>query len=132
MTHPDSPPMPRQANGRFAPGNPGRPFGTQNRMSKRVARALLRDFEANQHELLPRLRRWFIPQYIQIVARLLPKPEHLGGEEIEGLDEVETAALIAAARAAMARIDAGHGSLADLEAALLGERHNSGADTIGD
>jgi hypothetical protein len=45
---------------------------------------------------------------------------------------IEAAALIASARRALACIDAGEGSLADLEAALLGERHNPGADNIGD
>lgn len=117
----DSPPVRRDANGRFVPGAPGRPFGTRNRLSKRVARAVLRDFEANQADLLPKLRRWFMPQYLQLVARLLPRTSEEGGPELDGLDEAEAARLIADARAALALIDAGQGSLADLEAALLGE-----------
>ena len=111
----------RDANGRFGAGNPGRPFGSRNRLSKRVARAILRDFEANQADLLPRLRRWFVPNYVQLVSRLLPRPVEVGGPEIDSLDEVEIARLIGDARAALDSIEAGQGSLADLEAALLGE-----------
>ena len=109
-------------------GNPGRPFGSRNRVSKRVARAILRDFEANQAELLPRMRDWFLPQYLSLVGRLLPRAtEEGGGAELDALSEAEAARLIADARAALARIDAGEGSLAELEAALLGE----GADAEG-
>jgi hypothetical protein len=129
-------PAGRDANGRFARGNAGRPLGSRNRVSKRVARAILRDFESNQAELLPRLRRWFLPQYLTLVGRLLPRAAEEGGPELDALDEVETAKLIAEARAALARIDAGEGSLAELEAAILGEGgegdgHNSGAVVIG-
>ncbi|HVN00432.1 MAG TPA: hypothetical protein VMT68_09470 [Caulobacteraceae bacterium] len=46
MNDSDSP-VPRDAHGRFAPGNPGRAFGSRNRISRRVARAILRDFEAS-------------------------------------------------------------------------------------
>lgn len=115
------PPTVRDANGRFAQGNPGRPFGSRNRLSKRVARAILRDFEAHQHEVLPKLRRWFLPQYITLVARLSPRVTEAGGADLDALDEAETARLIADAKAAFARIEAGEGSLAELEAALLGE-----------
>ena len=44
-------PSERDANGRFARGNPGRPFGSRNRVSKRVARAILRDFEDEEDEI---------------------------------------------------------------------------------
>jgi hypothetical protein len=126
----DAPPVRRDASGRFAAGNPGRPFGTRNRTSRRVARAILRDFEAHQDELLPRLRRWHVPQYLTLVARLLPRD---GDGEVDALDEVETARVIAEVRAALDRVDAGGGGLDEVESALLGEgRHNSGAVIIGD
>jgi hypothetical protein len=129
----DAPASARGASGRFAAGNPGRPFGTRNRVSKRVARAILRDFEAHQAELLPRMRRWFLPQYLALVAKLMPRVAEDGGVEIDELGEVEAGRLIEDLRAAMARVEAGAGSLAELEAALLGEgRHNSGAVPIGD
>ncbi|HEY1752824.1 MAG TPA: hypothetical protein VGG29_16315 [Caulobacteraceae bacterium] len=122
----------RGAGGRFAGGNAGRPFGSRNRASKRVARAILRDFEAHQGELLPRMRRWFLPQYLTLVARLLPRVDESGGTEVDAPDAAETAALIAELRAALDRVEAGQGGLAELESALLGEgRHNSGAVVIG-
>ena len=64
----DMPPG-RDAHGRFAAGNKGRPFRSRN-VSKRVARA---DFEAHQDDFLPQLRRWYAPQYVSLVARLLPR-----------------------------------------------------------
>ena len=68
----------RDAQGRFAAGNKGRPFGSRNRVSKRVARAILADFEAHQDEILPKLRRWWTPQYVSLVARLLPRVDEAG------------------------------------------------------
>jgi hypothetical protein len=122
----DEPPVVRDGRGRFVAGNPGRPFGSRNRVSKRVARAILRDFEAEQHELLPRLRKWFLPQYVSLVARLLPRVNESGdGVDLDAEAEVETASMVAALRAALDRVEAGEASLADLESAMLGEgRHN--------
>jgi hypothetical protein len=114
----------RDDNGRFLPGSGGRPVGTRNRMSKRVARTLLRDFEANQGDLLARMRRWFLPQYMSLVARLLPRQTEDGDFELESLNEVELATVLAEARAAMDRIEAGAGKVEKLEAALLGERRH--------
>ncbi len=91
-------------------------------MSKRVARAILADFEAHQDELLPRLRRWFAPQYVSLVARLLPRVNEDGaGADLDALDEAQTQGIAAAMRAALERLEAGAGSVAELEAALLGE-----------
>jgi hypothetical protein len=95
-------------------------------MSKRVARAILRDCEEQLDELLPRMRRWFLPQYVALVARLLPRVTETGGVEVDAFDDdVAAAAIIADVCAALARIDAGQATLADLKAAMLGEgRHN--------
>jgi len=121
----DTPTIVRDANGRFTPGSGGRPFGTRNRVSKRVARAILRDFEASQDVLLPRLRKWHLPQYVSLISRLLPRQTEAGGLELEELGEVELATVLVELRAAMDRIEAGSGSPEELEAALLGEaRHN--------
>jgi hypothetical protein len=122
----------RGADGRFGPGNPGRPLGARGRASRRVARAILSDFEANQEDLLPRLRRWFVPQYVQLVTRLLPRQSEDGASEPEALSEAQLARLISDARAALDRIEAGGGSLGDLEAALLGEGHNPAPVKYGD
>jgi len=118
--NPGKPGLLRDANGRFAPGGSGRPHGARGKVSRRVARTILADFEAHQHEVLPRLRQWFLPQYVALLARLMPKPGEADGGLGEGLDGAKTVRLIEAARAAFARIDAGEGTLADLEAALAG------------
>ena len=113
----------RDAHGRFAAGNKGRPFGARNRVSKRVARAILADFEAHQDDMLEKLRRFYAPQYVSLVARLLPRVNEDGaGVDLDALDAAETDGIAAALRAALARLEAGAGSVAELEAALLGER----------
>ena len=127
-------PVRRDENGRFAPGGTGRPHGTRNRVSRRVANAILADFEANRDEVLPRLRRWFLPQYVSLIGRLLPRDTEA---DAAAMDAAQTARLIEAARLAFARIDAGEGTLADLEAALAGEAPVAappppGTDIIGD
>jgi len=91
------PAAPRDANGRFLPGSPGRQPGQRNLISGRVTRHLLRDFEADCDELLPRMKRWFLPQYMRMIAQLLPKN---GSEGVEGLDAAELAAALKEALAA--------------------------------
>ena len=119
MNHPAT--APRDANGRFLPGNPGRRFGSRNRLSKRVARTILRDFEASQDQMLAILKRWYVPQYVSLLARLLPRAEEgADGPELDELGPAETARLVGAARRMLDRIDAGDATLAELEAALLG------------
>src|SRR5271154_3247459 len=98
---------PRDAGGRFAAGNPGRRLGSRNRVSKRVALALLGDFETNQGELLVRMRRWFLPEYLQLIKRLLPRPSEDDGLDLETLERDEALAVVAALRAAADRYEAG-------------------------
>ena len=45
-----------------------------------------------------------------------------GGRDLDALDEAQTQGIAAALRAALDRLEAGAGSVAELEAALLGER----------
>ncbi|HEY2708631.1 MAG TPA: hypothetical protein VGI95_11325 [Caulobacteraceae bacterium] len=115
-------PVPRDAHGRFAPGNPGRPLGARNRLSGRIARSILKDFEASQDQVLAKLKRWYVPQYVALLARLLPRAaEGADGPDLDALDDAEKARVLDAARTMIARIDAGEATLAELEAALLGE-----------
>jgi hypothetical protein len=69
-------------------------------MSGRITRELLRNFEANQDELMGRMQRWFLPQYMQLIGKLLLK----GG--VEGADELDAAEL-AALKEALAAADGG-------------------------
>ena len=123
-----APAVPRDANGRFLPGNPGRAFGSRNRISKRVARSILLNFEADQEATLAKLKRWYVPQYVALLARLLPRvSEGEGGAELDTPDdELETARVVSQARAILDRIEAGQATLAELEAALLGEGPHQG------
>jgi hypothetical protein len=116
------------------PGIRGRPLGSRNRASKRVARAILADFEAHQDEVLAKLRRWFAPQYVSLVSRLLPRVnEGGGGMELDDPGDLQVAQVAAALRAALVRVEAGVGSMDELESALLGRALNTeGAVTIGD
>jgi hypothetical protein len=79
-----------------------------------VARAILRDFEVDEAELLPRMKRWFLPQYMQLVAKLLPKngTEGVGddGSALAGVADMDAAARVAALRAALAAAEAELGS----------------------
>ena len=101
------PPAPRDANGRFLPGSPGRQPGQRNLISGRVARHILKRFETKQDELLERMERWWLPQYMRMIVQLLPKngAEGLAGEE--ALEAAELAAALKAALAAAERREAG-------------------------
>jgi hypothetical protein len=62
----------RYPNGRFGPGNPGRPVGAISRSSQRAAIAILNHFEFNQEEFLHRVMR--DPRtYIRLLAHVLPR-----------------------------------------------------------
>jgi hypothetical protein len=71
-----------------------------------VTRYVLRDFETKQDELLTRMQRWFLPQYMQLIGRLLPKngTEGLAAEAGEALDAAE---LVAALKEALAAVEDG-------------------------
>jgi hypothetical protein len=116
------PPAPRDANGRFLAGNPGRAFGSRNRLSKRVARTILLNFEADQEATLAKLKRWYVPQYVALLGRLLPRvSEGADSPELDEAGDVETARVVGQARAILDAIEAGEATLAELESALLGE-----------
>ena len=120
-----NPPPVRDGRGRFVAGNPGRVLGSRNRMSKRSARRVLRDFEASFDDVVPRMKRWFLPQYMSLIFRLLPRVNETGGVDLDATDEIEMATTIADVRAALDRIEAGKATFEDLENAFLGEgRHN--------
>jgi hypothetical protein len=72
-------------------------------MSKRLVRAILRDCEGELDELLPRMRRYFLPQYIGRVARLLPKVNEARGVDLDGSDEAALASVLCGAAPDTAR-----------------------------
>jgi hypothetical protein len=121
MPNPPAVPSPtRHANGRFGAGNSGRPRGARNRVSQRVALAILEDFEAHQKEVIPRLREFNIGLYLRLVSRLLPSSLEVGFADY-GLSDDDLADKIEDLRLALDFVERGDGTLLDLEAVLVGE-----------
>jgi hypothetical protein len=121
MPNPPAVPSPtRHANGRFGAGNPGRPRGARNRVSQRVALAILEDFEAHQEQVIPRLREFNIGLYLRLVSRLLPSSLEVGFADY-GLSDDDLADKIEDLRLALDFVERGDGTLLDLEAVLVGE-----------
>jgi hypothetical protein len=112
--------IPRLSTGQFAPGNPGRRPGARGRMARRTVLALLDDFEAHREVILSRLRKYEPRTYAAMISRLLPPPEAESARlALDDLTPQDAGAVIARARAALDRIEAGQGELAELEAALF-------------
>lgn len=62
------------ANGKFAAGNPGRPPGARNRISRRIGLSLLRHYEENEAEILTRLMGGAqFALYMRLICRMLPQ-----------------------------------------------------------
>ncbi len=110
---------PRNSDGRFGPGNPGRRPGARNKVTRRIVLAVLADFEANQEAVLLRLRKYNLDRYIALVGKLLPREVELCAPDPDELSDEEVAIVMARARLALDRMEEGRGCLADLEAAVL-------------
>jgi hypothetical protein len=111
-------PMGRAEGGRFGPGNPGRPKGSRNRMTNQLAMALLDDFWRNEEAIIEKARRWFFPQYVQLISRFLPRETQAPAPDFASYSPQERAALVQAARGALAQIERGEAELDDLLAVL--------------
>jgi hypothetical protein len=111
----------RYSNGRFGPGNPGRPVGSRNRASNRIARNILRHFEANQDTFLKDLTYGaYRALYVRLLCHLLPKAAEVESLDVADCNEEEAWLLLRRVRKAVERIDSGEGELDELEVALLG------------
>jgi hypothetical protein len=73
----------RDHRGRFGPGNPGRPPGSRNRMSRRIALSLLRHFTEHEAEILDRLSRGHLRDYMRLLGRMLPDDPEAEAEAAE-------------------------------------------------
>ncbi len=70
---PDDADLPaRYADGRFGPGDPGRPVGSYNRAPRRAALAILDHFEKIQDQFLERLAD-DRSLYVALLSRVLPR-----------------------------------------------------------
>ena len=120
MDHPSGRGPVRYANGQFGPGNPGRPHGARNRMSGRIAHSLLSHYARHEAEILERLRRKHFSDYMRLIGRMLPQDVGEDAPEPEEAEPQDVARVTRAVRAALERVEAGEGSLDDIEAALAG------------
>ena len=112
----------RDALGRFGPGNPGRPRGARGRMSRQIALGLLHHYAEHEAEILARLNHGHFNVYMRLIGRMLPQgaKDEAAAPDLEALSPEETTRVTRAVRAALERVEAGAGSLAEIEAALLG------------
>jgi hypothetical protein len=117
----DASPLARDAGGRFGKGNAGRRRGSRNRMTNRLANALLDDFGAYEAETIERLRRWYFPQYVQLMGRFLPRETREARPDFGDYSAEERAKVAAAARATLERVERGEAGLDALLAVLEGD-----------
>ena len=99
------------ANGRFARGNPGRRKGSRNRMTNQLALGLLDDFALNEAANIEKMRRWYFPQYVQLMARFIPREAVRPGPDFAEYAPEETARVLAAARMALEAAERGEAGL---------------------
>ncbi len=95
-------------------GNPaGRPKGSRNRLTGDFIAALAEDFEAHGAPAIEALRAKDPGRYLSIIASLVPKELHAGGENpFADFTDHEIEALLAEAHRLLAR-DAAAGDGAD-------------------
>jgi hypothetical protein len=94
-------------------------------MSRRIALGLLRHYERHEAEILERLSRGHFDQYMRLIGHMLPQePDEA---ELVALPQEDVVRISRAVRAALERVEAGEGSLADIEAALTGMGPGGGA-----
>jgi hypothetical protein len=119
----------RYANGRFGPGNPGRPLGSYSRASRRAAMAILEHFETHQEALLDRLVNRNSELYCKVLGRVLPRQIEVGIADAATWTEAEAARAYVQARAVLITGDSDRrATMVKLESILL----DGGADGPGD
>jgi hypothetical protein len=119
------------ADGRFAKGNPGRPRGSRNRMTRQLGLGLLRDFAENEEDNIQKMRRWYFPQYVQLMTRFIPREVHTPRPDFAEYAPAETAQVLAAARAALEAVERGEAGLDALLAVLEGDPATLGSPPDG-
>ncbi|HEY2179220.1 MAG TPA: hypothetical protein VGH15_11615 [Caulobacteraceae bacterium] len=110
----------RYENGRFGPGNPGRPVGSYNRASRRAALTILAHFEATQEQFLERLAQ-SKDLYIALLARVLPKQIVVGACDVEAMSDAEVAEAFVNARVLLDGAGDRRIALSEMQAVLQGE-----------
>jgi hypothetical protein len=121
----------RDAHGRFVAGNPGRPLGARNRISRRIGLAMLRHYEEHEAEILSRLMNLsHFPIYMRLVGRMLPHGpledeldlDSMSPEDLEQATCAVRAALELARQSALERAEEDQRSRERWEASLAALR----------
>ncbi|HEY1560148.1 MAG TPA: hypothetical protein VGF71_04575 [Caulobacteraceae bacterium] len=121
MTDP-APPSDRDLKGRFLPGHAGgRPFGARSRASHKMVLTILKDFEANQAELLGRLRSSYTPSYFNTLARMLPQMAQTEVSEAGDYSDAEAARVTRKLREMFAVTTDPRTALSEMEAILASD-----------
>jgi hypothetical protein len=100
-------------------------------MTNRLQMALLEDFNGHEDENLARLRRWFFPEYVRLMARFVPREAGPARPDFASYSAAETAAVAAAALDALKRVVSGDGGLDEVMAALERDPELAAAGTGG-
>jgi hypothetical protein len=79
---------------------------------------ILKDFEANQAELLERLRHTYTPSYFNTLARMLPQMAHTDVSEVGDYSDAQAARLTRSLRDMFATTTDPRTALAEMEAIL--------------
>jgi hypothetical protein len=109
----------RYPDGRFGPGNNGRPAGSYNRASRRAALAILDHFEEIQDGFLAELAE-NRHLYINLLSKVLPRQIQIGLSGVEAMSDADVRQAFVFARDALHGQSEGRAVLAELEAQLLG------------
>lgn len=89
-------------------GNPnGRPKGSRNKLGEAFVAALHDDFQASGKEAIERVRTEDPAAYLRVIASILPKQVEIKEGAFDSLDDLELAALVAAARSALGIAESG-------------------------
>lgn len=86
----------------FAPGNPGRPKGSRNKLGEAFLEDLYKDWSENGAQALKDCREQNPAAYVRTVASLLPKDINLSVNVSEQLTDDELASGLMAVRQALA------------------------------
>jgi hypothetical protein len=89
---------------RFLPGNSGRPKGSRNKLGEAFLEAMHSDFTEHGVAVIAKVREEKPDQYLKVIASILPKQMELNVNVLDDVSDDELAALVAAARAAIAHV----------------------------
>lgn len=92
---------------RFAPGNPGRPPGSRNKLGEDFVAALQADFKVHGDAAIKKVREERPQDYLKVIASILPKQVEIKETPFDGVPDETLAALIVAARDALGVRDEG-------------------------